>query len=791
MDNINQEDRIELEEDSRKAAKKLQPKWKNPPTVDKLKQDLIQAKPDFDQHISDVQKWLDIRDGKLKVKTQKGQSKIVPKLVRKQNEWRYASLSEPFLASEDMFDVEPQTYKDENSARDNALIINKQFEKDIDRIAFIDEYVRTAVDEGTVFVRVGWEYEEELVKYKQPIKKMMLPPEVEQQAMELQQQMNMLAQAVQMGQADPAQAQQQAQQMQAQMQQLQSQAFEVDTDEFEEVEEVKVVKNRPTLEICDYDRVMLDPTCGGDMEKAQFIIYRFTSSKAELREDPKYTNVDMIVFDEEDNILDMSDEDVINETFKFRDEPRKKLTVTEYWGEWDIHGDGTTVPIVAAFVGSVMIRLEENPFPDRKPPFVKVNYLPKRRDVYGGEPDAVLIEDHQDIIGAITRGMIDLMGKSANAQQGISANALDPAQRLRFEQGKDFIFNPDVDPSKAFYMATYPDIPQSAMNMIEMHTRDAEEMTSIVPFSAAKQPGLNSTASAVRSATDATAKREMGIIRRLSNGIVEIGKKILAMNQLNLSDEEVIRITDGEWVTIKRENLAGDFDLRLSVSTPEADQEQAQDLGFMLQTIGPNMDPGLQAIILGKIARLKKMPGLAQRIETYQPQPDPMEQKVKELQAALLEAQVANERAKGTENEADTQLKTAKAQTEMAKARALESSADMTDLNFVHEKNGVKERRQAELEAVRNGLKKEFDDHQTINDIDKQVVGSALDPNNPLAGGSVQEQKNAGMNENDKLKPKVFNANNHYQKTPENVLPVIDEPQESLMDGMIPRPSGE
>ena len=729
----------ETDEMGKPKAMPLQPEWKNPPTVSKLKQDVKEAQPDFDLHVANVNNWLDIRNAKLKVKIPEGQSKMALKLARKQNEWRYSALSEPFLSSEDMYDVEPQTHEDVEGARDNAIIINKQFDKDIDRVGFIDEYVRTAVDEGTVFVRVGWEFEEEVVTYKVPKKKMMLPPEVEQQAIQLQQQMQQLAMAAQSGQIDPQQAQQQAQQMQEQMQQFQAQAFEVDTDEFEEVEEDKVVKNRPTLEVCDYDRVMLDPTCEGDMSKAQFIVYQFISSKAALNEDPKYSNIDSIMFDEDDNVLSMSDEDIINSGFKFKDEPRKKLVVTEYWGEWDIYGDETTIPIVATYVGSVMIRLEENPFPDRKPPFVKVNYLPKRRDVYGGEPDAVLIEDHQDVMGAVTRGMIDLMGKSANAQQGISANALDAAQKLRFEQGKDFLFNPDVDPTKAFWMASYPDIPQSAMQMLELHKRDAEEITSVRPFAGSNSQGSgagNTTAAAVRSASDATAKREMGIIRRLSAGMVEIGKKIIAMNQLNLSDEEVIRMTDGEWVTISRENLSGDYDLKLSVSTPEADQEQAQDLGFMLQTIGPNMDPNLQAIILGKIARLKKMPGLAQKIETFKPEPDPSQEKIKELQIELLKAQVANERAKGTENQADTASKyadvdltkaktvteMAKAGTEKSKARALESGSDMTDLQFVQERAGEQHKREMEKSA------QAFD-----HELGKKAADSMLSPDTPFA----------------------------------------------------------
>ena len=765
-------DEVEYDDNGYIKPENLQPGWKNAPTVAKIKNDVRDAEPTFNSHVQDVNKWLSIRDGKLKIKIMKGRSKFQPKLVRKQNEWRYASLTEALLASEDMYDVEPQTHKDSTAARDNAIIINKQFEVDIDRVEFIDKYVRTAVDEGTVIVRTGWEFEEEIFENKIPITQMVLPPE-------LQQQMQQAMQAVQQGQMDPMQFQQMQMEMQQQM-------VEVETGEYETVEEMTTIYNRPTIEVCDYDKVLLDPTCGGDITKAGMIAYQFQTSKAELDSDPKYSNVDAIMFDGDDTL---SESDADKESFNFEDDPRRKIDAIEYWADWDINGDGVLVPIVATYVGSVMIRLDENPFPDQRPPFVKVVYLPKRGNVYGGEPDAVLIEEHQDIVGAVTRGMIDLMGKSANAQQGISANALDPAQKLRFEQGKDYLFNPDVDPTKAFFMSSYPEIPQSAMQMIQFQEQGAEALTSIRAFSASQGGNaMGTTATAVKTASDATNKREMAILRRLSTGLVEVGRKILAMNAVNLEDEEVVRITDEEEVTISRDTLDGKFDLRLSISTPEVDMEQAQDLGFMLQTIGPNMDPGLQAVILGKIARLKKMPGLAKRIEEYQPEPDPMEEEIKELQKQLLEAQVANERAKGTENQADTELKYAKAESEKAKARALESTADMTDLDFVQKKDGTQEMRAEKAKTADAGRAETMENQKAVNAIDDKQVAAALDRENPLMGSHSPTPEPQGGK---KLgKPKVFNANNHYQKSVDNILPGMDTPEENMDDSLILRGAG-
>lgn len=724
-------------------AKPLQPDWKNPPTVSQLKQDVQDAEPDFHEHVNDVKKWLDLRDARLKIKIPKGQSQIAPKLIRKQNEWRYSSLSEPFLSSEDMFDVKPATHEDTKSAEENAIILNKQFKKDIKRISFIDEYVRTAVDEGTVFVRIGWEFDEFEEEYEEEVVELVPAAQNGQEWQQMQM-------AVQSGQASP------------------DILFkEVPTGETVTKTKITTLYNRPTLEVCDYNKIMLDPTCNGKIGNARFAVYQFYSSKGELNNDEKYSNIDAIVMSA-DNPMSYSDDDIIAGSFNFKDDTRKRLLVTEYWGDWDIHNNGTLVPVVATYVGITMIRLEENPFPDKKPPFVKVNYLPKRKNVYGGEPDAVLIEDNQDVIGAVTRGMIDLMGKSANAQQGISADALDVAQKIRFESGKDFVFNPGIDPSKAFYMGKFPEIPQSAPQMIQHQENDAESLTAIKSWSqGVSGDSLGKVAEGVRSANDASAKRELGILRRLAYGMVEIGEKIAAMNAVNLDDEEIVMMTDGEEIHINRDALEGVFDVSISISTPEVDKEQAQDLGFMLQTIGPNMDPGLQSKILGKIARLKKMPDLAHDIETYEPEPNPQEEEIKTLQIELLKAQLANEVAKGQENQADTRLKDAKAITEKAKARSLESSADSEDLEFLQKKDGTGHKQDMEKA-----------DQAYDQELGKKAADSLLDKDTPTeAIGSIPE-----LNHLTPINPS--SGTQPFEKKDE--LPGMNTPQENLSSDMVP-----
>ena len=211
---------------------------------------------------------------------------------------------------------------------------------------------------------------------------------------------------------------------------------------------------------------------------------------------------------------------------------------------------------------------------------------------------------------------------------------------------------------------------------------------------------LGNSVGGIRSALDATAKRELGILRRLSEGLKEIGRKIIAMNSVWLSDEEIIRITDDKFVTIKRDDLAGNFDLSLDVSTAEMDNQKAQELAFMLQTTGNSLPFDVTKIILTKIADLRKLPDLSKMIADYEPQPDPLAQQEAQLRIELLKAQISNEQAKANENAVDVQLKAAKTQSELAKAGKLSSEKDKVDLDYVEQASGLQQERELEKQAL-------------------------------------------------------------------------------------------
>ena len=661
--------------------------WNNPPELHDLKQNYTDAKPAKDEQTNKVSVWLDNLHitGAAKIKTPENRSSIQPKLIRKNNEWRYPSLSEPFLSTENVFNVNPYTYEDHEAARQNALVLNHQFNYSLNKVSFIDEYVRTAVDEGTVFVRVGWESAEVEKEVEKPIYKI-IPAATQEHMEELQYQAQKMHREPHWEQA-------------FQMSQQTGSPFVCITDGYEVIEQTVSLYNRPTAEVVDFRNLVIDPSCDGNLKKAQFVIYTFDTSKAELEAEGIYHNLDNIMLHTHStlNVPDQDFDSNDDTAFSFKDEPRQRFVAHEYWGYWDIDGDGTTKPIVATWVGNTLIRMEENPYPDGEIPFVSAQYLPVRKSLYG-EPDGELLVENQKIMGALTRGMIDVMARSANGQTGMRKDMLDVVNRRKFANGEDYEFNQTVDPRQGVHMHTFPEIPASAQFLLEQQRFEAESMTGVRPFGATSADTASATAA--RDAMDAASKRETAILRRLAEGIKEIGMKIISMNQEFLSDKEIIRITNDKFVEIKREDLAGKFDLVLTISTAEEDNAKAQELAFMLQTVGPNTDPKMVYMLMADIADLRKLPETAERLRTYEPQPDPLQ--VALQQAELEKIQLENQKTQFEimKIQSEIGLNQQKAGVESVKQGNIQADTDLKNLEYVEEELGVNHERELQRDAA-------------------------------------------------------------------------------------------
>lgn len=600
----------------------------------------------------------------------KGKSQIVSQDIRKQIEWMLPTLADPFLSTPDIIKCNPITWEDVPSARQNELLLNTQFCRKFPRYNFLMKSLKVLLMEGTLVVQTGWDYEDE---------------EVEEM--------------------------------------VESVAFDPVTGEemivMAKQKVTKVKKNQPTATVCRNEDIYIDPTCMDNMDKCQFVIHRYETDLSTLKADGRYKNLEKVE-KYEGQVRDNGYYPQDHTYFTFEDRARKKMVMYEYWGNYDINDDGIAEPIVCSWIGNTIIRLQSNPYPDKKPPFIVVPFNAIPFQIYG-DSLASIIGDNQKVKTAIIRGVIDNMAQSNNGQVGMKKGSLDMANRKKFLQGNNFEYNGDKGD---FWQGSYNQIPGSAFDVMSLMNNEIESQTGVKSFSGGiSGNALGSTATGARGALDATATRRISLVRNIAENLIKpLMRKWMSYNAEFLEAEEVVRITSEEFIPIRRDDLAGNIDIDISISTAEDNNAKSQELSFLLQTLGNTMPFEMTQMIIAEIAKLSRMPDLEKRIRDFKQEPDPAAQQMQQaemerlmLENAKLQSEIERNKARAGEDEIDRVLKMQKAEVEAAKARKLGSEADSIDLDFLMKDQGVNEAQK----LAENEIKR-------LHDLDKIALSNML-----------------------------------------------------------------
>ncbi|MCF6330299.1 MAG: hypothetical protein L3I99_01970 [Sulfurimonas sp.] len=624
--------------------------------LDSLKNDLSSSDTMKRVWDSKRKKWSREYDGEPYGNEQDGKSKIISRDIKRQSEWLHSSLIDPFVSSPDIMKASPITWEDQFAAEQNQIILNTQFCRQFNRYRFMTKAVKVLDKEGSVVVQTGWDYSSKKVKSK--IDSVVVNEYGEEEIKEI------------------------------------------------EIEEIVVTKNQPGAIVCRNEDVFVDPTCQDDMDKCQFIIHRYETDFSTLKNDIKYTNLDEIQINNDGDSDTYSYNSQDSSNFKFQDDPRKKLLVYEYWGNYDLDGDGIAEPIVCAWVGDTIIRLQTNPYPDGKPPFLIVPFNSVPFQLFG-ESNAEIISDKQKVKTAIFRGIIDNMALSNNGQKGMLKGSLDTQNRTKFLNNENFEFNRSKED---FWDGSYNQIPSSAFNVLSMISNEIDADTGIKSFSGPS----GSTAIETRGAMDATSARRVNLVRNISENLIKpLLRKWMSYNSEFLSEEEVIRITNDKFVSVKKDDLLGNIDIDIQVSTTEDNQNKARELSMVLQTLGPNSEPEERRFIQAEIAKLQNMPALAKKLEDYKPNQDEIDMRAAEHQIEMERRKLVNDKLRAEinrinksalEDEADAAEKYSQASHKnaqtgkiVAETKLINSKTDNEDLSFIEKEDEVTHRQKMEL----------------------------------------------------------------------------------------------
>ena len=628
-----------------------------------------------DEHIVQVQKWLDTYDGAKYNNEVAGQSEMIWKLAMKHLESLVPNIAKPFISSYKMIELSPLTKNDYHKAKVYEHLGNHFFAKDFDRDKFIKTIVRVAGKEGTAIVRVGWD---NVVDEKKTVSEYMSP------------------------------------ELQAQLEQSGAVVTQREDGKYDIIK-TKILVNRPSAKVIKAENFYRDPTADS-IEECKFMIHEYVVTLSDIRKQNKLYDEEAVKQLEKiiDSLDDHSEGTEIRpqnvDGYVFSNKTSKKVRIFEFFGEYDINGDGINEQVVAILAkagGSdtepVLMKIKENPFPFKRPPFVAIPLFDKEFSVEG-LPLAHFLEDEQKLMTSIVRSVIDNMANSNSGVKFIRKKALDQTNYNRLINKERVVeVNTNEPMSSVMADGNFNELPSAVYQMFNMIDQHAESMTGISKFMQGVISGeVQASSSNFSAAMSQSQIRLMDVTNNLTVGLKTIITMWVEMCMAYLNNEEIEEITgiDLTQLKVKETNkLAAQFgidqlppdvqqkammlimkeiddmfdtkdfkfDVSIKVGTDGSRDVKIGQINMFLQQAAPlsqtgAVPPDVIKLLIAELAELLEKPNIADMIKNYEPQPDPVQQQMAQVEIAQGAAKAQKEEALAKNALARTTLTEVKAQ---------------------------------------------------------------------------------------------------------------------------------
>jgi len=585
------------------------------------------AKKDID---SKIETWLGEYEGLPYGEKQKGRSNIVVKDIKKAVEWFIPNAIAPFVERNRIVKLEGVTFEDVAPSQVHERLLNYQFVRKFNRYDFIHDMFKIGATEGTTVIRTGWELEEE--------ERVEVFKEVDENVI------NMLRQ----------------------------QGFELKIDELDNglfnvrAKNIITKENYPTAEIVRNGNFFPDPSadCADELG---FAAYRYETTLSELKETGKYKDEDLeelalSLQENEDSSLEQTrntDLSYYGRSLNYESEAKanKKVTVYEYWGHLDMNDDGISESIMATIVNDKLLDIGENPYPDKKIPFIIIPFSKIPFSLWG-YPIAELISDNQKVRSSLMRGFIDNVAQSNNGKKFIKKGSLDPVNKKKYENNLGGLIEFNINPE--MIDGNFNQLPPSIFNLYELVQQEAESLSGINRMTQGiDSSALNDSATGAAIQRDMGQKRMIDIIRRYTEGLKKLFRHWISYNKEFLTDKEVMRIS-GEFIQFKRDDISGEFDIDLTVGVSGVAEAKVNQMTMLMQQVGglagvATIPPNFFNMMLSKIADEWGYADIAKLLEDSK-QEDPSEAEIaaQQMQQAQVQADIAEKNSKAELNKAKT-----------------------------------------------------------------------------------------------------------------------------------------
>lgn len=544
------------------------------------------------------------------IPSMKNRSKYKAMEVAKQIAKIKANITEPFTNS--THPIRCSTTKYGNRIRIIQKYLNSEFTSNFDRVDFMDKYSDILCREGTVWAKSIWRYNE---SNKREVLK------------------NASIEEITSREYDPDVIKQNED----------GKTFYV------EYNHIALKENRPDAIICRNEHIYPDPSARS-IDELRFLCHEKEYTISELREMNRFSEetIDKLekeINDKDDSSLgtarDSKNQDYgYKEGFNTLDSSRKKISVIEYYGYYDLNGDGIAEPIFASWSknGKINLILEESSMPHNPIPFYNAVFSAVPFSLWGN-PLAYFIDDNQRAKTGIVRGIMDNLSLANNGQKFIKNGSIDYLNFKRMTQGEKYI-QVNGSPEEIIKDGSFNHLPSSLFNVYEMISRDAEEIS-----------GNNGNGIGMKgkSSDDDTQnltlsqQMQLGLVLKTSSLLSNIMKDWVKMAESFLENEQIESLfTENDMLDLFVFSFNDNINITFKVATNAQRQVRLQQINLLLQqskALGEMMPQEQMRGLVAEMFELFDMFEEADKVRTYIPQPSEEQMVLQQigLENAMLE----------------------------------------------------------------------------------------------------------------------------------------------------------
>jgi len=470
--------------------------------------------------------------------------------------------------------------------------------------------------------------------------------------------------------------------------------------------------NKPTGKPLRLEDVGFDPTAD-TFEEIEFFWYEYTTNLTEISNNPLYDEEAVKklkrILDSQDDLQTRSYETShrYNEyNFQFQDDPRRKVRLIEYWGNYDIDNTGIAEPVVGVVArygeDRVVLSLRKNELPGKFKPFICLPLIEESFSIYGNAL-ADMIEDEQKFSTSIVRGIIDNMSQSNNGTKFVRKGALDAINFDRMMNNERVVeVNTNENIASVIQDGVFNQLPNDVYNTLTLLEQLSESLTGVSKF----MQGIPTTEMKSSSANFASVMsqsqiRLLDMTTSLTNGLRQMFRMWAAMCQEYLSEDEIFDIT-GIYVTEEKvkatkqmmteygiEELPEEqqqqvmmliireiddmfnmkdlkYDVQIKVGTDGLKEIKISQINMLMQQSASLLQfqvvpPKVLGMLLADMAEAMDRPDIAKEILGFKPQPDPMQQEMAKTELGKGKAEAAKDMALADNAQARTKESAVKA----------------------------------------------------------------------------------------------------------------------------------